>query len=174
MSDDVANEPKPVKKRAPTLYAIIISKLVKGLSFACLAMALYALSDNDLNAEYARLLDNINHTPLLHAFIHVNPEKKFWVDVSKRVDALTEKEMVHAAIGTLVYGLFALVEAFGLMFRWPWAGWLSIGESAFFIPIEVGDLMRSFHPVIFLILIFNIFIVWYLFQNRERLFKAHD
>ena len=38
------------------------------------------------------------------------------------------------ATGTFLYSLFALVEGVGLIFRMPWAGWLAIGESAFFIP----------------------------------------
>jgi uncharacterized membrane protein (DUF2068 family) len=65
------------------------------------------------------------------------------------------------------------VEGVGLMFRVPWAGWLSIGESAFFIPIEVFELLHRFTWVVFAIMIFNILIVWYLFQNRARLFKHH-
>ena len=160
---------KPPVKRAPTLYAIIAVKLFKGLFFACIAMMLYALSDNDLNAEYARGFERLNHMP----FIHLNPEKRFWVDISKKVDALTEREMVHAAIGTFVYSLFALVEGVGLMFRIRWAGWLSIGESAFFIPIEVLELLRNFSWAVFVIMLLNIFMVWYLFQNRERLFNRH-
>ncbi len=36
----------------------------------------------------------------------------------------------------MIYSLFAAVEGVGLIFRFPWAGWLSIGESAFFIPIK--------------------------------------
>jgi uncharacterized membrane protein (DUF2068 family) len=72
-----------------------------------------------------------------------------------------------------MYSLFALVEGVGLMFRVPWAGWLSIGESAFFIPIEVLELVHQANWVVFIILVLNVFMVWYLFQNRERLFKHH-
>ena len=36
------------KNRAPTLYAIIAVKLLKGLLFVGLAFVAYALSDNDL------------------------------------------------------------------------------------------------------------------------------
>jgi len=59
------------------------------------------------------------------------------------------------------------------MFRVSWAGWLAIGESAFFVPIEVYELVR--HPVlaVFIVLALNVFIVWYLFQNRNRLFRHH-
>jgi uncharacterized membrane protein (DUF2068 family) len=80
---------------------------------------------------------------------------------------------VWVAVGTLFYSMFSLVEGIGLMFRVGWAGWLAIGESAFFIPIEIHELTRRFSWPVFVILALNIFIVWYLFQNRERLFRHH-
>jgi uncharacterized membrane protein (DUF2068 family) len=146
--------------RAPTLYAIIAIKLLKGLTFFILAMVVYAHSDNDLPKEYH---------DLLHA-LRLNPERKFWTDLALKVDNLTEASMMHAAVGTLVYSLFAWVEGIGLMFRIPWAGWLSIGESAFFIPIEIYELNHNFTWLVLVILVLNIFMVWYLYQNRERLF----
>jgi uncharacterized membrane protein (DUF2068 family) len=78
--------------------------------------------------------------------------------------------------------MFSLVEGVGLIFRVSWAGWLAIGESAFFIPIEVWELVRQTsldrgqpgHPVmVVIILAINIVIVWYLLQNRHRLFRHH-
>jgi uncharacterized membrane protein (DUF2068 family) len=161
-----------VKKRAPTLYVIIGIKLLKGLLFVTLAIVAYTLSDNDLPAEYKHLLTHLR----------VNPERKFWADLAVQVGQLTEAKVLWAAAGTLVYSLFSLVEGVGLMFRVSWAGWMAIGESAFFIPIEIYDLVhrtvpeqtRPGHTVTVLaILALNIVIVWYLFQNRHRLFRHH-
>ncbi len=149
--------------RAPTLYVIIALKLLKGLLFISLACAAYVLSDNDLPAEYQQWLH----------YIRVNPERKFWSDLAIQVGRLTETRMMFAALGTLVYSLFSLVEGVGLMFRITWAGWLSIGESAFFIPIEIFELAHRLTGPVFVILVLNVFMVWYLFQNRERLFKHH-
>jgi uncharacterized membrane protein (DUF2068 family) len=68
------------------------------------------------------------------------------------------------------------------MFRVSWAGWMAIGESAFFIPIEIYELVhraiperpRPGHTVTVLIILgLNVLIVWYLFQNRHRLFRHH-
>ena len=165
-------EPIFVKKRAPTLYAIIAAKLLKGILFVALAVVLYTLSDNDLPFEYRRVLH----------ILRLNPERKFWTDLAVSVSQLTEKRVILTAVGTLVYSLFSLVEGVGLIFRVRWAGWMAIGESAFFIPIEIYELVhggaqeqaRAGHPlVVFGILVFNIIIVWYLFQNRERLFRHH-
>ena len=162
----------PQKKRAPTLYAIIAVKLLKGLFFVMLAIAAYSLSDNDLPAELRKVLH----------VLRLNPERKFWIDLAARGGELTEAKVLWTAAGTLVYSLFSLVEGIGLLFRVPWAGWLAIGESAFFIPIEIFELVQQTHhdrtspghPIVVLcILAFNILIVWYLLQNRKRLFRHH-
>ena len=168
----MANESGPIKKRAPTLYAIIAIKILKGLLFVGLAVVAYTLSDNDLPADYQNLLHHLR----------LNPERKFWADMARQVGQLTEAKVLWAAAGTLVYSLFSWVEAIGLMLRISWAGWLAIGESSFFIPIEIYELLhmgprnsdRPGHPItVFIILALNIFIVWYLFRNRHRLFKHH-
>ena len=161
-----------VKKRAPTLYAIIALKLLKGLLFVTLAIVAYTLSDNDLPAEYRHLLQQLR----------LNPERKFWADLAVQIGQLTEARVLWAAAGTLVYSLFSWVEGIGLMFRVSWAGWLAIGESAFFIPIEIYELVhrtvpdrpRPGHAVtVLVILAINVVIVWYLLQNRQRLFRHH-
>jgi uncharacterized membrane protein (DUF2068 family) len=155
--------PAEALKRAPTLYAIIAFKLLKGALFVGLAVAAYALSDNDLPATYQHLLH----------FLRVNPERKFWSDLAIQVGNLTESRVLWVALGTLVYSLFSLVEGVGLIFRVGWAGWLAIGESAFFIPIEVLELIHHFTRPVFFILVANIFMVWYLFRYRDRLFRHH-
>jgi uncharacterized membrane protein (DUF2068 family) len=166
------NDTELVRKRAPTLYAIIAIKLLKGLLFVTLAIVAYTLSDNDLPAEYRHLLQHLR----------LNPERRFWADLAVQVGQLTEVKVLWAAAGTLVYSLFSLVEGIGLIFRVSWAGWLAIGESAFFIPIEIWELVRRTaperarpgHPVtVLIILALNVVIVWYLFQNRHRLFRNH-
>jgi uncharacterized membrane protein (DUF2068 family) len=173
MGTDTATDTdtEQIKKRAPTLYFIIATKLLKGLLFVALAIVAYTLSDNDLPAEYQNLLHHMR----------LNPERRFWADLARQVGQLTEAKVLWAAAGTLVYSMFSLVEGIGLMFRISWAGWLSIGESAFFIPIEIYELVhRGPEPVrpghtllVLIILALNILILWYLFQNRHRLFRHH-
>ena len=153
-----------ITRRAPTLYAIIAMKLLKGALFVSLAIVVYTLSDNDLPAEYQRLLH----------FLRLNPERRFLADLAIQIGQLTESKVVMTAIATLVYSLFSLVEGIGLLFRVSWAGWMAIGESAFFIPIEIYELVvRRFSLTVLFILGFNITIVWYLFANRRRLFHHH-
>ncbi len=162
----MSGDPQRIKKRAPTLYAIIAIKLLKGLLFVILAIVAYTLSDNDLPAEYRHLLH----------LLRLNPERTFFADLAVQVGQITEANVLWVAAGTLVYSLFSLVEGIGLMFRVTWACWLAIGESAFFIPIEIYELVKPSHKaslMVFVILVINVVIVWYLANNRHRLFGHH-
>ena len=151
------------KPSAPTLYAIIVIKFLKGTLFLSMAIVAYTLSDNDLPVEYQGLLHHLR----------LNPEKKFFSELALKVGTLTEANVLWVAAGTAVYSMFSLVEGVGLIFRVGWAGWLAIGESAFFIPIEIFELVHRFTMAVFVILVINIVIVCYLFFNRERLFGHH-
>lgn len=152
-----------VKKRAPTLWVIIAIKLIKGLLLLLLGLGVYSLSDNNLPVEFRNLL----------VFFHLDPEKKFFVELAQRLAQITPNSVLVVAAGTIFYSIFSLVEGVGLVFRVSWAGWMAIGESIFFIPIEIYDLVHKFRWKVIVILAVNILIVWYLFQNRRRLFKHH-
>jgi uncharacterized membrane protein (DUF2068 family) len=165
-----ATEPK--KERAPTLYVIIAMKLAKGFLMALLAARVYTLHDPNLPEDFRQTLE----------FFHLDPEKRFFTEVAGALEQITPSNIRWFARGTVLYSLFSLVEGFGLIFRLRWVGWLTIGESAFFVPIEVYELVLSFrhsHHVrqtggLFVILGLNVLIVWYLFQNRQRLFHRHS
>jgi uncharacterized membrane protein (DUF2068 family) len=157
--------PAAPTKRAPTFYAIIAFKILKGMLFVMLGIFAYTLSDNNLPQEFQKLLH----------FLRVTPANTFFAHLAERVGTLTESDLLWTALGTLLYSSFSLVEGVGMVFRQSWAGWLAIGESAFFIPIEVYELLRvgGFSWGLCLVLVLNILIVWYLLKNRHRLFKHH-
>ena len=159
----MAAEPTSLKKRAPTLYAIIAIKLLKGTLLLLLAVGAYRLSDENLPEVF-------RHTLMA---LHLDPEKKFFANLVLKIGAMSESNMVWVAGGTFLYSLFSLVEGAGLIFRVTWAGWLAISESTFFVPIELYELTHRFSAGLLVVLVLNIFIVWYLLQNRHRLFRHH-
>ncbi len=156
-------EKKGGKKRAPTLYVIILIKLAKGLGLLLLAAGVYKLHDNNLPQQFNETLE----------FFHLDPEKRFFTELARKIGQITPANVILIARGTGLYSLFSLTEGIGLLFRVPWAGWLAIGESMFFIPIELYELMRGFSYSLLVILGLNVLIVWYLLQNRHRLFHHH-
>ena len=151
------------KKRAPTLYVIIAIKLLKGLALILLAFGVYTLTDNNLPDDFRNLLQSL----------HLDPEKKFFADLESRIAEISPGNIRLFAGGTLLYSLFSLVEGVGLIFRVPWAGWLAISESIFFIPLELYELLHGFSWPVFVILLINIWIFLYLLLNRQRLFRHH-
>jgi uncharacterized membrane protein (DUF2068 family) len=153
----------PVKKRAPTLYSIITAKLIKGVLALALAFGILKLAEKDLPELFRQLL----------SWIHLDPENRFFSEINDRLQTITAANVRIVALGTFLYSIFSLVEGIGLMFRVSWAGWLTIGESVFFIPIEIRELVRHPNWYIAGVLNFNVLIVWYLYANRRRLFRHH-
>jgi uncharacterized membrane protein (DUF2068 family) len=151
-------------KRAAGLYTIIAIKLGKALLLLAVALGLFSLMDDDLQAQFDRFL----------RWVNVNPEREVLRALGRRLQHLTPANLGWLASGSLVYGVLLLGESGGLMFRAYWAVWLAVGETAFFIPIEILELLR--HPSLFLaaVLAVNLFIVVYLVRNRDRLFHHHQ
>jgi uncharacterized membrane protein (DUF2068 family) len=148
------------KQRAPSLYAIIAIKLLKGVLLLLLGLGAYNLADDNLPDLFQRTL----------RWIHLDPEKQFFSDLALQIGRMTAAHVRWVAAGTLLYSVFSLVEAVGLLLRISWVGWLAIGESAFFIPIELFELNRQVSLSVAVILLINVWIVWYLYMNRQRLF----
>ena len=159
-------------KRAPTLYLIILFKLGKGLLAGFLAIVLYFQPANNLPTQYEELMGRPSVKLVFH-YLRIHPENKFFERLAKQLDNATDKGVRAAAIGALLWSLFPLLEGFGMLFRVKWAGWLAIGESAFFVPVEIYKLVEDFTWFMVGVTIINIFIVWYLYANRERLFNHH-
>lgn len=170
------NIPDAPKKRAPTLYFIVAVKWIKGTALVFLALGIFALANKDLPETFNSFLQ----------WVHLDPERSFFQGISDRLETITPNNVRAVASGTMLYGLFLLTGGTGLAFRAKWAIWLAIGESGFFIPIEVFELVHRHaagteeHHVfpyprlgMLIVLALNIVIVWYLLQNRRRLFRHH-
>ena len=174
-----AKTPTASKKRAPMLYFISGIKIFKGLVLLFTALGIFALAGKDLEELFDQFL----------RWMHLDPENRFFSNIGDWLDTVTPANVRVLASGTFLCGLFLLVLGLGLAFRAKWAIWLAIGESAFFIPIEIFELVRHRrldaaglprpelfpHPKIGLaiLLALNVLIVWYLLENRKRLSRHH-
>lgn len=150
-----------LKKRAPTLYFIIGIKLLKGLLLMALAFGVYALAGQNLDMRFDDMLRRL----------HLDPDKAFFMHLGERLLLVTPGNVREVAAGTFFYSLFSFAEATGLMLRLRWVGWIVIGESLFFIPIEIYELIKGFSIGVSVILVINIIIVEYLYRNRDQLFR---
>ena len=167
------------KRPAPTLYFIIAVKLIKSAVLILLALGVFSLANRDLSDVFDQFL----------RWVHLDPERAFFTNIGEWLDTITPTNVRVFASGTFLCGLFLLIEGLGLVFRAKWAIWLAIGESAFFIPIEIFELLRRLNPGLpdhprtalfkhpqlglLIVLALNVLIVWYLLRNRQRLFRHH-
>jgi uncharacterized membrane protein (DUF2068 family) len=174
-------------KKALTLYIIAICKLAKGLALLLIAAGIYSMAGKDLQADFDRFLE----------WVRLDPEHAFFHSISESLAEITPGNVRSAALATGLYGIFLLIGGTGLAIRAKWAIWLTIGESAFFIPIEIFELLPHHNRIpgevpddqsmpvpvhhlfphrelgLAIVLTLNIIIVWYLLMNRQRLFKHH-
>ncbi len=165
-------------KKAPTLYLIVIGKLVEGLVLLVTGVSVYLLAKQNLPDLFDQCI----------RWVHMDPEGRFFNAISDQLETVTPRNVHSVASWLILYGLFKTVGGIGLAFRVPWAVWLAIGESFFFIPIEIFELVRphsldsEMHPhrmlnhtkeAIFIVLIINVLIVFYLYKNRQRIFRPH-
>ena len=127
-----AKTPTAPKKRAPTLYFIVAIKLIKGVALLLLALGVFSLANKDLSDLFNQFL----------RWVHLDPERSFFQGIGDWLDTITPTNMRAVASGTFLCGLFLIVLGLGLAFRAKWAIWLAIGESAFFIPVEIFELVR--------------------------------
>ena len=168
---DLEHREAPLR-RAPTLYVIIFFKLAKGLLAVFLAAVLYLQPATNLPTEYEELLGQPVVKQTFH-YLRIHPENKFFTRLAIQIASVTDAGVRNAAIGALLWALFPLTEGVGLLFRVKWAGWLAIVESAFFVPVEIYELVKEFSWFMVVVAIINVVIVWYLYANRERLFHHH-
>ncbi|HEX4822682.1 MAG TPA: DUF2127 domain-containing protein [Candidatus Polarisedimenticolaceae bacterium] len=152
--------PSP-SKRAPTLYAIIALKLLRGVLGIVLAVKAYELVGEDLRPHFDATVRRFK----------LDPETKFFDRLGDRIDEITPGNVKWAATGALLYGALSLGEGLGLIYRSRWVGRLVLAESAFFVPIETYGLVREPSITIVVILVVNVAIVVYLYRNRERLYR---
>jgi uncharacterized membrane protein (DUF2068 family) len=151
----------PATRRAPTLWAIIVVKLLRGILLLYLAVGAYRLVGQELRPHFEDAV----------RLVKLDPETEFFVHLGDWLDAVKPSSVAWIATGALLYGLLSLAEGIGLILRLRAVGWLVLAESAFFIPVECNALLREFTVAVLIILLINVGIVVYLWRNRERLFK---
>lgn len=171
------------KDHAPTLYFIAICKMAKGAALLLLALGIYSMAGRDLQDDFDHFIE----------WVHFDPEHSFFHNISEFLSTVTPGNVRATALAFSLYGCFLIAGGVGLAMRARWAIWLTIGESAFFIPIEVFELTSRRTPKLdpsdepqphshifhnpriglLVVLILNILIVFYLYKNRQRLFRHH-
>lgn len=149
-----------MKERGQFLKLIIGYKAFMGIIELILSVSFFKYLDGDMEAVFKKLALNLN----------LNTENHFISSAIKQAGMVHHTTYFGITCLIFIFGVFNLVEAYGLHLRLRWAEWLTVIATGLLIPYELYEVLRAFTVFKLLILVINTAIVYYLAKHRE-LFK---
>jgi len=146
------------RERDGGLRAIIALKGFYGVLFFLVGLGVFAIINKDVSDLAEQAADSLG----------INPDNRYLLLVLESLTGVSPKQLAAVGLGTIMYSGLLLTMAWGLHLRQAWAEWLTIAATAFFIPIEIYEVVRSPHLTYTLALVVNALIVWYLVRRRMR------
>ena len=140
------------KERSWTIHIIAGWKLLKGLLLLAVGIKLLTLLDRDVAEWFGAFIARHNIDAENH-YVHSIMEKLAGVDNNK---------LVLFSIGSFLYAALQFTEGVGLWYEKRWAEFLTVIATSLLIPVELYEIYVRFTWVRVLILIVNLFVIWYL------------
>lgn len=131
---------------------IALQKLVWGLSLLVLAIGTEVLHFKNIDQPVQFVLTELG----------VNPRGHIWAFLVGLLPTVDVKQLARVGIFFLVYGLITLVECWGVWYRKLWVESFLVLETAAFLPLEVGELLKKFTVGKLLLFAVNLYVVFYL------------
>ena len=147
------------RQRSPTLLAIAIFKLFKGVLLLVIGIGALKLLHRDVGEVVSHWID----------VLRVDPENRFIHGLLVQALSVTPKQLEAASVGTFFYSGLLLTEGLGLLLRKRWAEYFTIISTAGLIPLEVYEVNRHLTATKIVVLLVNVAIVIYLVARvRQR------
>jgi uncharacterized membrane protein (DUF2068 family) len=86
----------------------------------------------------------------------------------EKILGVSPKSLQFGAIGTLLYGAIASIEAVGLWFEQTWASWMILLSVGISIPIEIFELIHHMTGLKWLLFVINIVVFWYVVTHLPK------
>jgi uncharacterized membrane protein (DUF2068 family) len=152
------------KERHWTIHLLAVFKFLKGLALLIVAVKLLTLLNKDVDQWFADFV--ARHS--------INPENTFVHQISEKLEGVQNKQLIMFSVGSFSYSALQLTEGIGLWLEKRWAEFLTVIATSLLIPVEIYEIYEKFTWVRIIILILNLFVVWYLAtrikdEKREEL-----
>ena len=139
-------------------------KLLMGLLLAVVATGVLSFVHSDVVAIAEHWVE----------VLHFDPENRHITDLLENLGLVEDRHLQQLGGVTFLYAGLLLTEGVGLMKKKRWAEYLTVVVTASLIPIELYEVIVRFGFGKLLLLIVNVWIVWYLIlvlrrQNTARL-----
>lgn len=152
-------------KTRNSIRVVSAFEALEGLLALVGASGLFLLLHKDLEEIALKLIE--------HA--HLNPAAHYPNIFLTAVDHLENTKFTIIALGAIAYSLFRFVEAYGLYHEASWAEVLAALSSAFYLPIEVAELVHRVSLISVSVLVLNLTVViivaMALLQHKKRKVK---
>jgi uncharacterized membrane protein (DUF2068 family) len=156
-----------IEHRGPVLNYLIVERGLKAVALVAAAIFLYTHTESGLDpvVRHVIAIFNLNAgTGFFHRIILENLLKLAGISASS---------LLVIGTGSLIYGLIEGSESVGLILRRRWAEYLVVLATAFFIPLEVSEVIQRPSPLRIVTLVVNVAVVIYLVR-KKRLFHFDE
>ena len=104
--------------------------------------------------------------------LHLNPTHGFANSFIEAASRVTDGRLWMIALLGFIYGVFRLIEAYGLWFGKVWAEWVAVLSGGIYLPVEIYELYEKITWVRVSALGVNLMVVGFmcgvLVRNRRR------
>jgi phosphoribosylanthranilate isomerase len=140
------------RERTLTIHLIAIEKTLKAFILIIVGFKLLTLVDQNVHAWAADFVTRQG----------IDIGNRYVQAALARLVGISSGQIAFWSVIALVYSAVLLVEAGGLWLQKRWAEYLTVVSTALLVPLELYEIYERFTWVRILILVVNMFIVWYL------------
>jgi len=94
--------------------------------------------------------------------LHIDAEHQFIQNILTQLSLIDNHTLHELSVVSFVFALLLFIESFGLLWEKVWAEFLTVAETALFIPFELYEIIRHATSTKFIIVAINTAIVIYL------------
>ena len=142
-------------------------KLLMGVLLAIVATGVLSFIHRDVEAVVEHWVE----------VLRFDPENRYIAALLGKLGMVDDTKLKQLSGLTFVYAAILLTEGVGLLMKKKWAEWLTVVASGGFIPLEVYEVFKNFGLWKLLLLLINVWIVWFLLgvlkRQHERAISLH-
>ena len=140
------------KQRHWTIHLISLWKVLKGLVLIAVGVKLLTLINKDVGEWFLDFVARHN----------IDAENKYVLSIMERLSGVKNNQIYLLSTGSFLYAALDFTEGIGLWLEKRWAEWLTTVATALFVPFELYEIYERFTIVRVLILLVNLYLIWYL------------
>lgn len=140
------------KQRHWTIHLISGWKIIKGIILIIVGVKLLSLLNRDVAEWFGDFIARHN----------IDAENKYVHSLMEKLAGINNNQIMLFSVGSFLYAGLDFTEGIGLWFEKRWAEILTAVATAVFVPFEIYEIYERFTFVRVLILLVNLFVIWYL------------